>query len=96
MEIYSFNTHNCNTVESVVERINAGPVQGFEQLTSSMLAASYAAEAAVEAGYTSRASIEAQLDYIAGNGAIFDKGPTLDLAVEMAAAIENEDDYSWV
>lgn len=95
MEIYSFNTHNCNTVESVVERINDGPVQGFEQLTSNMLAASYAADAAVESGYTSSDSIEAQLDYIAENGAIFDKGPALDLAVEMAAAIESGE-FSWV
>lgn len=68
------------TIEGVVERINDGPVQGFEHLTSEYLAAAYAVAAADEGeGPVTADDIEAHLEILSEHGASFDHNQALDL-----------------
>lgn len=77
METYDFG---YTTLEGVVERVNTGAVQGFEDHTSEHLAASYAFDAAQESGFTDGASVEAHLDFLAESGAEFDHAEALRIA----------------
>ncbi|MGB0467742.1 MAG: hypothetical protein ACPGF7_09480 [Pontibacterium sp.] len=70
MNTYDFGV---TTLEGVVESINESPVQGFEDVKAEFKAASYAYDAADEAGYgCSVENIEAHLDILVAAGAVFD------------------------
>lgn len=68
--------YNNQSIETIVEEINLGAVFGFENHTSEMLAANYAAESFDDDEVSDddfEAEIETNLDYLEKNGAIFDR-----------------------
>lgn len=82
--IYDFG---ITSFDGVIERINSGAVQGFDDLTSEHMAASYEATAAIEAGYGIDADqIESHLDVLSEGGAEFDYSQASSLGVQLAKA----------
>ncbi|HLV84214.1 MAG TPA: hypothetical protein VKY62_10600 [Devosia sp.] len=83
-EIHDFG---IATLEGIVERVNTGPTQGFEHLTSEYLAASYAASAVLESDDMSADgeldAVEYHLELLAEAGATFDAPQAERFALEM-------------
>lgn len=84
MNTYDFG---YKTLEQVAERVNEGATQGFEHLTSEFLAASYAADAAIE-GTESTSDIDAdiieeQLDVLREAGAEFETAEAISIALSL-------------
>ncbi|HHR6165210.1 TPA: hypothetical protein ACS8GQ_000004 [Providencia alcalifaciens] len=77
---YDFN--KFQDLSQAVQRINDGAVQGFDDYTSEYLAAAYALESAKETGYDDNASVEATLDFLVENGALFNFAEALTLATK--------------
>lgn len=80
MKSYDFGH---KTLEQVAERVTLGATQGFEELTSDFLAASYAAKAMQESGFCDEESAEAHLEILAEAGAEFDAKQAAKLAVNL-------------
>lgn len=82
---YDFN-QSCHSIEDVASRVNAGPVLGFDWLTSEYLAAAYAIDAAKDGaadGYDyDEGAIRAHLDFLRDAGAEFDEEKAVRLAIK--------------
>ena len=84
MKAYNFG---YNTLEQVVDRVNIGAVQGFEEHTSEFLAASYAYDAAIEGSDSIETvdadTIEAHLEFLREAGAEFNMREAVKIGLEL-------------
>lgn len=81
MQTYDFG---IASLEGVIENINNSPVQGFKELTAEFKAASYALDAlreADESAPVNEEGIEAHLEILTDNGALFDSSQAAMIAI---------------